>query len=293
MNEDERFSRLSIDVLLVEDDLAFAELVQRMLVDDREIDFRMRRVSSLSDAVTAMKEQLPHATLLDLGLPDSQGLGTVRRFVEDAGDSALLVLTAVEDQHLAQGSLALGAQEYLVKDSVSPELLSRAIRYAVDRQGLINQLRTAREAESRERELRQVERLAAAPVLSATAAMYGNQTLAERAPGRVADMQAEYGRLLDEALEARVFDTQRPTRDDLRSMAAVLGYLGATPRDVVSIHSASLRVRMAEVGYERSQAYLEEGRIMVLELMGYLVSWYRNRAMGASVPSSGDKGAGQ
>ncbi len=292
MNDDERFSRLSIDVLLVEDDTAFAELVERFLVDDREVEFKFTRAQTLADALVALDATPPQATLLDLGLPDSKGLATVRRFVEAAGDTALLILTAVEDQHLAQGSLSLGAQEYLVKDAVSPELLSRAIRYAVDRQGLINQLRTAREAESRERELRQVERLTNAPLLSATAAMYGNQSLAERAPERVAAMQAEYGRLLDEALEARVFDTQRPNRDDLRSMGGVLGYLGATPRDVVSIHAASLRTRMADAGYERSQAYLEEGRIMVLELMGYLVSWYRNRAMGATRQAL-DEGAAQ
>ncbi len=161
MKEADRFTRLSIDVLMVEDEAAFVELVSRMLADNRETEFIVHAVSTLAEAIEYCNEHRPAATLLDLGLPDSKGLGTVRHFVEQSAATALMILTALEDQHLAQEALALGAQEYLVKDAMTADLLARAIRYAVDRQGLINQLRSAREAESRERELRRVERLAA------------------------------------------------------------------------------------------------------------------------------------
>ncbi len=277
------FSRAAIDVLVIEDDADYLDWVQRVLNEDPAIEFRVRVTTTLREGLELLEQQPSAATLVDLGLPDSNGLKTVKRIVDTSIDTALLVLTAVEDQHVAQEALTMGVQEYLVKGDVSPGLLTRAIRYAVDRQRLLNQLRQAREAESRERELRQIERLSSqAPNLSATAAMYGNQALVEREPERVGGLVEEYGRLLDEALDARVYAEAGRAREDLRSMAAVLGYLGASPRDVVHIHTTALRQRLGEHGYERGQAYLEEGRVTVLELMGYLSSWYRTRAMGAA-----------
>lgn len=280
---DAAFTRTSLDVLVVEDDPTYLEFLEQVLGGDRRTRFRVTVATSLEAALEQAAARDHDAVLVDLGLPDSKGLGTVRQFLEADLDAALLVVSASDDDQLAREAIGLGAQEYLAKGEVTPELVVRALRYAVDRQRLVNEVRDARRGEARERELRRVERLAGDHPLRATAAMYGNEALADRDPARSDDLRREYARLLDEALEVRVFDAPPPT-EDLRSMAAVLGFLGATPRDVVSLHTAALRGRLAASGTERAQAYLEEARVSVLELMGHLTSWYRNRAMGQSSP---------
>jgi circadian clock protein KaiB len=63
--------------------------------------------------------------------------------------------------------------------------------------------------------------------------------------------------------------------DRLRALANELGFLNAGPRDVVELHAGALRSRIESVTPQRAQAYVEEARVVVLELMGYLVAYYR------------------
>lgn len=278
-------ARVQMSVLLVEDDSDFADLVTTMLAENPEVKFDLDHVRSTGVARERLAETHFDAVLLDLGLPDSDGLRTVRMILDQHVPSAVVVLTAVADQHVAQESLELGAQEFIVKSEATSALLVRTLRYAVERQRLLNQLREAREREAQERELRQLERLSNEGSTSVTAAVYGGGPLHLRAPDRAEAAMAEYGRLLDLALEDRAFRGAEDVREDLRSLAQVLGFLGATPRDVVRLHAETLRERIASANYDRAQAYVEEGRVHVLELMGYVASYYRNRAMGSPLPA--------
>lgn len=273
------YSRVDMRVLLIEDDHDFATLMLEHLADHPEVAFDVVLATSLADGRAELANGYD-AVLLDLGLPDSAGLRTVREIMEGNVSAAVVVLTSVSDQHIAQESLELGAQEFLVKTDVSAPLLSRTLRYAVERQRLLNQLRDAREREARERELRQLERLSTESRPSVTAGVYGSGPLHERAPERADAAVHEYGRILDHALEDRAFRGSEDVREDLRSLAQVLSFLGATPRDVVRVHTSTLRDRIANANYERAQAYVEEGRVHVLELMGYVASQYRTRALG-------------
>ncbi len=74
-----------------------------------------------------------HALLLDLNLPDSQGIDSIRRVRQVAPDVPILVMTGLNDDELALRAMQAGAQDYLVKGQVNPALLERAIRYAVER----------------------------------------------------------------------------------------------------------------------------------------------------------------
>lgn len=67
---------------------------------------------------------------------------------------------------------------------------------------------------------------------------------------------------------------------NLRSIAEQMGFLKAGPRDVVEIHSTALQRKTRDVPSAKARAYLEEGRMIVLELMGYLSSFYRNYSLG-------------
>src|ERR1700749_1623691 len=119
-----------IRILLVEDDDGDAFLVEELL-NEAGTGVTVQRARLLADA----RKQLPDAAcvLLDLGLPDSQGLSGLRLLLEQAPQAAVVVLTGVADEYLGEEAVRAGAQDYLVKGDVSGKLLHRVIRYAVER----------------------------------------------------------------------------------------------------------------------------------------------------------------
>jgi serine phosphatase RsbU (regulator of sigma subunit) len=119
-----------VQVLLIEDDDGDAFLVEELL---RETGARItvQRVRLLAEA----GQFIPAAgcILLDLGLPDSQGLHGLQRLLEREPDAAVVVLTGMSDEHLGEEAVRAGAQDYLVKGDVTGSLLHRVIRYAIER----------------------------------------------------------------------------------------------------------------------------------------------------------------
>jgi hypothetical protein len=95
-------------------------------------------------------------------------------------------------------------------------------------------------------------------------------------------MVENYGELLDLALEQRAFRVEYPISDRLRVFADKLGFLKASPRDVIDIHTTTLRKKNQDLTLAKAQAYVSEGRLIVLELMGYLTSFYRKHYIGLS-----------
>jgi serine phosphatase RsbU (regulator of sigma subunit) len=142
-------------VLLVEDDPGDAFLVQELLLEARapvelEIATSMARARARLGAVDCV--------LLDLGLPDSSGLSGLRELLNEAAGAAVCVLTGLEDEHLGVAAVGEGAQDYLIKGQVDGVLLSRALRYAVERKRADENARRLREAELRQAESARLER---------------------------------------------------------------------------------------------------------------------------------------
>lgn len=131
-----------------------------------------------------------------------------------------------------------------------------------------------------ERELRSMERLSAPPQTSVTAQAFGLLSLREGQPGPFSELVQDYGHLADLALEQRSYKVEHNVSEKLRSMGERLGFLRAGPRDVVEIHSSVLKRMGNGATPQKAKAYAEEGRLMVLELMGYLASHYRNYSLG-------------
>src|SRR5918912_335328 len=96
--------------------------------------------------------------LLDLGLPDAEGIDGLRKLLAVAGSAAVCVLTGRSDEHLGIAAVAQGAQDYLVKGQVDGVLLTRALRYAVERKRADENARRLREVELRQAESRRLER---------------------------------------------------------------------------------------------------------------------------------------
>ncbi|WP_369690123.1 PP2C family protein-serine/threonine phosphatase [Nocardia inohanensis] len=119
------------DVLLIEDDAADALLVEA-LVEDGPLGIRLQWVSSLADATDLLRVSRPDCVLLDLNLSDAHGLEALAR-VRTATDAAVVVLTGLDEKLAGASAMAAGAQDYLVKGQVTPDLLGRAVRYAIQR----------------------------------------------------------------------------------------------------------------------------------------------------------------
>jgi len=122
-----------IKVLLVEDNDVDAELTQDLLSEWSMEEFQITRARTLTEGFSFLSRDQFDAVLLDLSLPDAFGLPTVRQVHAMNPTVPVVVLSGVTDQSLALQAVQQGAQDYLVKGQGHPELLARAIRYAIER----------------------------------------------------------------------------------------------------------------------------------------------------------------
>lgn len=133
-----------ITVLLIEDNPGDVRLIKAMLGDTEYATARFRSAATLAQSKEASHEAgSVAAVLLDLNLPDSDGIGTLRRVNKLFRDSAIIILTGMEDEEMAIEALRTGAQNYLIKDKIDPRRLARALRYAIERHGFMRRLREA------------------------------------------------------------------------------------------------------------------------------------------------------
>jgi PAS domain S-box-containing protein len=128
-------------VLLVEDNPVEARLIQDLVRKTCADQYAVERVDRLSTATRLLREQAFGVLLLDLVLPDSQGLDTFAKVQAQAPGVPVIVLTSIDDETLAATAVQQGAQDYLLKAEVDGRLLGRSLRYAIERSRAEAQLR--------------------------------------------------------------------------------------------------------------------------------------------------------
>ncbi|HEU4912084.1 MAG TPA: SpoIIE family protein phosphatase [Actinomycetes bacterium] len=146
----------AMQVLLVEDDEGDAFLVEELLLEAGS-DAQLSRVRTLSEALLTLPGDVD-CVLLDLGLPDASGLDALERVLERAPSIAVLVLTGLDDEFRGTQAVAAGAQDYLVKGGIDGQLLTRAIRYAIERKRADESIRRLYASEARAAENARLER---------------------------------------------------------------------------------------------------------------------------------------
>jgi len=122
-----------LKVLLIEDNPGDADLVRERLTDETSVPFHVNWADTLEAARERLAQGGNELILLDLSLPDSQGLDTFRTIRGLAPQLPIVILTGLDDQELAFQTLHEGGQDFLVKGQASPQLLEKIIRYAMER----------------------------------------------------------------------------------------------------------------------------------------------------------------
>jgi len=126
-------SNKAVKVLLIEDNPAYTRLIREILAEAKDSPFKLECADRLATGLACLAQGRIEVVLLDLGLPDSQGLSTLVKVRAEALTVPVVVLTGLDDEALAVEAVQEGAQDYLVKGQVDSNLLRRSIRYAIER----------------------------------------------------------------------------------------------------------------------------------------------------------------
>ncbi len=268
-------------ILNVNDDDANRYAVSRML--SRE-GFRVEEAIDGSAALRMVAQRRHDLVVLDVDLPDVNGFEVCRRIKADPTTASIPVLHIsaryVRDEDRSLGLIS-GADGYLIQP-VEPLVLVASIR------GLLRMRRAedaaragAEKIEQLERELQELgRRMSAAPTSDDPGAR--SRSLRENHPEEFSGLAARCERLLDMAIQQQNYRIEHDISTELRKVGDRLGSLGAGPRDVVELYGDVLKSRSVGVAAARARAYLDEGRLLVLEMMGHLVSYYRDHPTDSS-----------
>ncbi|MBD3186634.1 response regulator [Candidatus Bathyarchaeota archaeon] len=131
------------NILLIEDNPADARLFMEFTKDFNIISCRTTWKQNLKDGMQEIDKQDFDLVLLDLSLPDSNGIDTARKVLSLHLDLPVLVFTGLNDEEIAHQLVAAGVQDYLVKDALNEKILEKTIRYSIDRHSLLENLRHA------------------------------------------------------------------------------------------------------------------------------------------------------
>jgi CheY-like chemotaxis protein len=277
-----------LKVLLVEDNPGDARLVSAMLTGSDGDEFQVQHAKRLEEAVALMAAQPFDAVLLDLSLPDSSGMKTIdeAKTRDPEKQTPIIVITGRYSEEQGLESMQHGAQDFLLKNNLRAEALIRSIRYAVERARMKLKAEAADAERRQAREIESLEHLGAPSAAMITARAYGLERLSEASADTFEALVEQYCDLVDQAIEQRKFKLDSKTSQGARVLAQRLGFLRASPRDVVELHLKSLK-KMRPVKMTTSYVVAEEARMLLIELMGNLAAYYRDHMMPVSKRRTG------
>ena len=128
-------------ILIIEDNPFDFKMASRLLARHQDL-FTIEWACTLKQGLTALNSSRFDLLLLDLNLPDSRGIETLKPIREKVPTLPVIVLTSQDDESFAIEALKSGAQDYLIKGKIDRSLLERSIRYAIERQQTAIRLKT-------------------------------------------------------------------------------------------------------------------------------------------------------
>ncbi len=259
-------------VLVVDVDGRVTSQLATTLEDTSERErFALTSASGLDETLEKLAAGDTDVVLLPIS-PLDQGLGPLVTIRAEAPTLPIVVLCAAGDEPLAVKAVQLGATDYLVTERLYGTLAARSLRHAVE-VARVRAMLTRHQAEW--------------PASLGEGAGSRPAPLRAAFPERFADLVRDYGEILDRAVEQILERRPVPLEQQMQRLAGTAAELRAGPRDVVELHATAMKQREAEHGPQRMKLYVAEGRVRLLELMGHLVTFYRDRWLGGPRPGAG------
>ncbi len=142
MTQETKNANNEIKILLIEDDPADIDYLREILADIKTQKFLLECADRLSEGLKHISADKIDIVILDLALPDGNGFESFMKIRSQSSHIPIIVLTGLDDETMAIQAVKAGAQDYLVKGQVSGSLLSRSVRYAIERQQMLMRLHT-------------------------------------------------------------------------------------------------------------------------------------------------------
>jgi len=273
------------NILIVDDQQANLTAMQSML---EPLGQRLLLARSGVDALKLLLDNDVAVILLDVNMPGLDGFETAQ-MIRDRERTRLvpiIFLTAHDpDSTKILRGYEMGAVDFVFKPVTVDAILRSKVSVFVElhkarlrEHVLESEKRKVRELEA---ELESLRGLGVTVRLPVGDGIYGAQSLQKAFWPVFEELATAYGQVLDHALESQALKVDRGIADQLRQLAESLGFYRAGPRDVVELHSYVLAARTREVPALKARALVAEGRFLVLELMGHLVSFYRKYYSGS------------
>lgn len=123
----------TVEILLFEDNPGDTGLIEFMLEESTDFSYELKNVETLNEGLELLKYHSFDVILLDLGLPDSDGIETFIEVNRKCHETPIIILTGLTDERTGINAVKMGAQDYLVKGQVESKLLERSIKYSIER----------------------------------------------------------------------------------------------------------------------------------------------------------------
>ncbi len=281
-------------ILIVDDDPRVTSSLARSLRDR----FTVFTATDAESALRILERQPVAVIVTDQRMPQMTGVELLARARELQPDARGFIISGYTDPEALAEALNLGSVHGFMAKPWDIAALRRKLEQLVQEYQLaVSERRAAREAQTQIAVLRQMLDQAQSDYLStlelvswetelppATPQLSGSP-LALSSSVVFQDVVASYRSLLELAAEQRGLHDQRSMPDRLRVLSERLGLLWAGPRDLIEIHTTALRQLCRGQTPQRIAVYMEEGRLILLELMGHLVNFYRIRLAAHATPA--------
>lgn len=261
-------------ILLLEDnpgDVALAKVHLRGL----ELDHQLTAHQTLAAGLEAMRAEPPDVILLDLGLPDSQGLPTLERVREASREVPVVVLSASEQEGLA--CVRAGAQDFLPKSELSSAVLARAMLFAIERLRLQQRLQPSSDEVRQRLEQAGLDLEQVAHGLSVCSRDPSAPSLSESSPQVFEELGGRYAELLRGSLKPGAGELS--AIEARYALADQLAYLAGKPKDVLELHRRALHQVAAELSAVEQRGLARAGPELLTELLCHLIGAYRQHSL--------------
>ena len=255
-------------VLLVEDNPSDALIIRRSLMAQPGLGVDIVTADSLASALASLGGQFFDLVLLDLSLPDSTGLATLAAIQSASPEIPTVVLTANDDEGIGLSCIDAGAQDYMSKAQMTPHTLQTVVSFAL-RRYRETQAKLMRMVVQGDHALSTSS--ASVPV---TRDLAGLPPIRVRAPSAFGRIKDDYKILLQLYMEHIRKKVDKP-KASMEVVVSKLGDLGATPRDLIDIHTESLSEVCGNIDGGNTYTFAADSRLFALEMMGVLVEFYR------------------